>query len=255
MNIHDLLKIISELPVPEPGQPVVPPREVTGFFVYWARGMRQWKQGTLASFADVSLSTVQRIERGERVSNESLDRVAEALGYERGYFTSPRIAIDGETAAATWEENYGHMIPVDVRPLRTQPQVKEIAQCHCYVPHMVDLPDAFKADVSCLIEWVDLVAFVTSETVTDTASEKVSRRKLYRDVLDHVDRLESLGITVLAGVVHVPQKDWPNYKAAILSFTLKASDPGAIKRRTILVDRRCVQISPGAFKLLPEYDI
>ena len=63
----------------EQGVACVPPPKVIADFVRWSRQVLQWKKETLASFASVSLSTVERIERGERVSSESLDRVAAAL--------------------------------------------------------------------------------------------------------------------------------------------------------------------------------
>ena len=55
------------------GVPVVPTSVTVAFFVRLQRGMMGWKQETLADFARVSLSTIERIERGEGVSAESLD--------------------------------------------------------------------------------------------------------------------------------------------------------------------------------------
>lgn len=64
-----------------------PESRFTGQFVRFQRQMWGWKKETLASFADVSLSTIERIERGDRVGDDCLDRVAVALGYKRGDFT------------------------------------------------------------------------------------------------------------------------------------------------------------------------
>jgi hypothetical protein len=71
--------------------PTAPPIELVAFVVRWNRGLRQWKTTTLADFARVSISTVERIERGEHVSDDALDRIAQAFGYEAGYFTATRL--------------------------------------------------------------------------------------------------------------------------------------------------------------------
>jgi hypothetical protein len=84
---QDLFERLAQLPDPPPGIPHVPPVELVAFVVYWNRGLRNWKKSTLADFAGVSVSTIERIERGEKVSDEVLDKVAEGFGYETGYFT------------------------------------------------------------------------------------------------------------------------------------------------------------------------
>jgi transcriptional regulator with XRE-family HTH domain len=48
------------------------------------------KQSTLADFARVSVSTIERAERGEKISEECLNRIGQALGYGPGYLTAPR---------------------------------------------------------------------------------------------------------------------------------------------------------------------
>jgi transcriptional regulator with XRE-family HTH domain len=79
----------------------VPPAELVGFVVRWNRGLRQWKKSTLADFASVSVSTVERVERGEKVSEEALDKIAQGLGYEAGYFTKPRLRMGTNEAVAS----------------------------------------------------------------------------------------------------------------------------------------------------------
>ncbi|MGH6926541.1 MAG: helix-turn-helix domain-containing protein [Propylenella sp.] len=74
----------------------VPSPALVAFFVRWVRGLHQWKQSTLAEFADVSISTIERVERGEKVSDEALGRIAEALGYPPGHFTAPRRRLSME---------------------------------------------------------------------------------------------------------------------------------------------------------------
>jgi hypothetical protein len=55
MSMSDLLDRISRLEHGPSDGPVIPEPEVVGFFVRWVRGLRQWKQSTLADFACVSV--------------------------------------------------------------------------------------------------------------------------------------------------------------------------------------------------------
>jgi hypothetical protein len=94
MTFGDILDRIVEMGPGDPNMARVPPKELIAFFVRWSRGLRQWKQHTLASFAGVALSTVERVERADRVSDACLDRIAVALGHEPGYLTTPRLPLD-----------------------------------------------------------------------------------------------------------------------------------------------------------------
>jgi hypothetical protein len=63
-------------------------------------------------------------------------------------------------------------------------------------------------------------------------------RALYDDILACVHELERRGLTVLSGVMHALQDRLPDWKVAIISVTPKLTDPGAPKRRYVMVDRR-----------------
>ncbi|WP_203530170.1 hypothetical protein, partial [Ensifer canadensis] len=69
-----------------------------------------------------------------------------------------------------------------------------------------------------------------------------SRRKLYNDILDHIKGMERRGLTVLSGVMPVPQPELPTWKIAVVSVTPKLTDPGAIKRSHVYVDKRSVAL-------------
>ena len=124
MIAQELLDKIARLDPPASDELEVPPRELIAFFVRFVRGLRQWKQSTLADFARVSVSTVERVERGDNVSDECLDRIAEGLGYERGYFTVPRSRLSLKEAADQLTKKYGELEAVKVGPLRTQRQLR-----------------------------------------------------------------------------------------------------------------------------------
>ena len=69
MKSNELLEKIANLDSSPSDVPEVPPPELIAWFVRLVRGLRNWKQTALADFACISLSTVERVERGERVSD------------------------------------------------------------------------------------------------------------------------------------------------------------------------------------------
>jgi transcriptional regulator with XRE-family HTH domain len=209
------------------------------FVVHWNRGLRNWKKSTLADFAGVSVSTIERIERGEKVSDEVLDKVAEGLGYEAGFFTKLRFRLGTDEAAAKLADTYGHLEPVAVAPLKTHRAIRQIAQSDAYLFHRPDVPESYDGAIANLGEWFDLASFVTSFP-EDRLSSKRGRRDLYNDILASVQELEREGFTVLSGIMEAPQEGLPDWKVAIISVTPKQCYPDALKRQYVMVDRRVV---------------
>jgi transcriptional regulator with XRE-family HTH domain len=246
MNAQELLDKIKELPNKPVDVPTAPPVELVAMVVRWGRHLKQWKATTLADFARVSLSTVERVERGDKVSEEALDRIAQALGYERGAFTMPRLPIGPETAAEQIVETYGHLEPVAVAPMKTHKAIRDAAKCQAYLIHRPDVPETYGNDIANLGEWLDLASFVLSDLVEDPSPSERGRRDLYNDILASVAELERRGLTVLSGVMAAPQPGLPDWKVAIVSVTPRLTDPGAPKRRHVMVDRRCVALPANA---------
>jgi hypothetical protein len=90
---EDMMDLSDWEEMAEQGVACVPPPKVIADFVRWSRQVLQWKKETLASFASVSLSTVERIERGQRASSESLDRVAATLNSQKGRLRSREFRL------------------------------------------------------------------------------------------------------------------------------------------------------------------
>jgi transcriptional regulator with XRE-family HTH domain len=156
MATKDLLDRLANLPEREANTPTVPPIEVVAFVVRWNRGLRQWKTTTLAEFARVSVSTVERVERGERVSADALDQIAQAFGYDPGYFTALRVPLPRDEAAASMVEQFSNLEVVAVAAMKTHRAVREAARCHAYLIHRPGVPAAYDADIEALQEWLDL---------------------------------------------------------------------------------------------------
>jgi transcriptional regulator with XRE-family HTH domain len=186
--------------------PSAPPTALVAFFVRWVRGLHQWKQSTLAEFAGVSISTIERVERGEEVNDEALGRIAEALGYPRKYFTAPRRRLSTEEGAERLLETWGEIEPVSVAPLMTHRQIREAAQCGAFLMYRPGVPAEHDPSIDNLVEWLDLTSFCASTGDWP----KNGKREIYEGALECVRGLQRDGLNVLSGIMHAPQKDIPD---------------------------------------------
>ena len=221
----------------------VPPRKVVADFVRMQRAILGWKQDTLASFAQVSLSTIQRVERSDKVSAKSLDRVAVALHQKPGAFHKPRVPLTLEQLVRRLDESaepFKGTTPIPVRPLRTQPQIAELARCDTHLIDGGELGDACEDKIAALGEHLDFVSFVLAfedkeSVILADHGHRIERRQLYETVLDQVREIERRSNAVaLAGTYQAQTEStiMPIIEVAVIRFFPKSSDPGAIKRRT-----------------------
>ncbi len=228
------------------GIPYVPPSESVAGFVRMQRGLVGRKQNALASFAEVSLSTVQRIERGDPVSAKSLDQVAMALVQEPGAFTKPRVPLtleEQERKLEEWLDPFEDLTPVSVRPLRTQPQIAELARCKFRLIDDARLGDAYQDDIAALNETLDFLSFAFEVEKKESIHhftprwKPIKRRHIYTMVLDQVRGIERRGYAVaLAGTYQAETGAMvlPTADVALIAFFPKLSDPAANKRRVLL---------------------
>lgn len=247
MNAQEILEKIERSPQRRTDLPTPPPVELVAFVVRWSRSLKNWKVSTLADFARVSVSTVERVERAEKVGEEALDRIASALGYEKGAFHTPRIPLGPEQAVEEMADTLGNLEQVAVAPLKTHRAVRQAMNCQAFLVHRPDVPDAYNQDIANLVEWLDFASFSLADELHGQGAELPARRKLYNDIIACVTDMERRGLTVLVGVMHAPQPNLPEWKVAILSITPKLIDPGAIKRNHVFVDRRNVVLQNMSF--------
>lgn len=217
-----------------------PQPETIAFSVRWSREQRRWKQATLADMAGVSLSTIERIERAEVVSDDCLDKVAVALGCPIGHFTALRIPLSKEAAAERILEAFEDKVAVDIAPLEKQVQLRALADCDAIISHAVDVTPEMEGEVACLLEWLDLAGFILHQQEWDETAGDAPRRKLYGDIFQQVQVLKKSGLAVLVGVATLPSADGHEHKVAVLVCASKKTDPGASKRRVALLDTRCI---------------
>ncbi|MFB0876020.1 MULTISPECIES: helix-turn-helix domain-containing protein, partial [unclassified Sphingobium] len=134
-------------------------------FVKLQRTFNGWKQDMLAAEAGVSLATVSRVERGQKVRPAQLRKLARALGKPEDEFVRQRVRPTPEEAAANFVEMFAWSegrVPVAVAPFRTELQLRATLATFSLLL-VSDLDDDAADDVAELREWFDLASFVQAE--------------------------------------------------------------------------------------------
>ena len=193
-----------------------------------------WKQYALADLAGISLSSLERVERGVKVGEETYRRLAKALGQAEDAFLTPKVRRSTEDAFRETIKYLDQSFMVSVRPLRTQPQVRELLNCEfCYIDgSQVEAPvddwvDAFKDNLG---GW----SFVAHE------SKRARKREIYAAVLGEAAEVEARGYVALAGTFKTPvlvNGETVECAFGVVSFRSRLTDPGAIKRRLLLLEK------------------
>lgn len=153
--------------------------------------------------------------------------------------------MGAEELAARMVETYSNLEAVPVVPMKSHRAVREAARCDAFLVHRPGVPDTFDGDIEALQEWLDLASFILSDIADGGSPSERGRRDLYNDILGCVRELERRGLTVLCGVMSAPQDRLPDWKVAIVSITPRLTDPGAAKRRHVMVDRRVIAFPSG----------
>lgn len=232
--------------------PIRPEPEVIGFIVAWDRAMTQLSVDALASMANVSVSTIERIERCERVSDSALHKVALALGRDERAFTDTRVPLGFDEAFAKLEEScrwIEETIPFPVQPLNTQRQLRALADADAILVDGARLGGQAEAAVADLREYLDLLSYVRAERAGFIeGGGEVKVRGLYRDVFQVVQTIErehraiSLCGTYEAEAPHNSLLSGKTVTVGVIAFFPKRTDPCASKR-TMLWGPKTVRIS------------
>lgn len=225
--------------------PRPPSADAIASFVRLSRGFSGWKQEALAHAAGVSLSTLQRVERGEVVSRAALERIGAALDQPPGALTAPRVPLSEAEGVSLMVERWGWMADcevVPVAPLRTQRQLREFAEC---VVSFVDddLGPEAEDELAGFREWLDLLGFVRAEhagLIGGGDPRQLKLRQLYRDVLDACAAIERAHGAVCLMGVYRPEFNAAAFKGAqagVVAFRSRRRNPAAGERRTLLAPK------------------
>lgn len=224
-----------------------PDQSSIAFCVAWSREMKQLSVQALASMAGVSPSSIERIERCERVSDDTLRKVAVAVNQDEDAFTAERIPLNQdevERALKAWVAPYEGMTMVPVRHFTKQRQVRDLSRCGGALVYSPHLREAAQPLVENLREWIDLAGFIRATQEHDafiTAEPFTRIRKFNRDVLAAIREIERVGhATALTGCydaeglymdpVNTASRTMP-IKVGLVAFFPKETDPCAIKRQ------------------------
>lgn len=214
-----------------------PPTDSVAFFVKMQRCHWRWKQTTLASVAGVSLSTVERVERGEAVSPDSLSRIGVALGFPADYLTAPRQKLSEEEALRRLVDSVSWMegkVEVTVAPLTTEKQLREIASTDMIVLGS-DLDEAAAGDLDELREWVDLIGFMRCRDaglIGPKPERRFRMRDLYDNLFQHLERMQTRHKAVCLVGTYTAETDspaFPTATVAVVSLRSKTRNPAAAK--------------------------
>ncbi len=199
--------------------------------------------------AGVSPSSIERIERGERVSDATLRKVAVAVNQNEDAFTAERIPLGHDKVKqrlVAWAAPYEGMTMVSVSHFTKQRQVRELSRCDGALFHGSLLRDEAQSPLEALREWIDLAGFVraTQENDAFIRNEPFTRmREFNKDVLAAVREVERAGhATALTGCYDA---EWlctdsttaashaMPIKVGLVAFFPKEIDPCAIKRQIL----------------------
>lgn len=217
-----------------------PPLDSIAFFVKMQRHHWRWKQVTMASIAGVSLSTVERVERGDAVRPDSLSKIAVALGFPADYLTAPRQKLTEEEALRRLMDSVSWMegkVEVPVAPLTTEKQLREIASTDMIVVGS-DLDEAAAGDLDELREWVDLIGFMrccNSGLIGTKPERRFRMRDLYGDLFQHLERMQARHKAVCLVGTYSAKTDSPTFPAAtvaVVSLRSKTRNPAAARLTT-----------------------
>ena len=214
-------------------------------FVKLQRTFNGWKQDMLAAEAGVSLATVSRVERGQKVRPAQLRKLARALGKPEDEFVRERVRPTPEEAAANFVDMFAwteRRVPVAVAPFRTELQLRASLATFSLLLDS-DLDDNAADDVAELREWLDLASFVQAErdgVIGPKPDRDFRVRRLWRDVLDCVERLERAhAAVVLPGTYAAePVMGGEPIKIAVVAIRSRRRNPAASTITTLWADAK-----------------
>jgi transcriptional regulator with XRE-family HTH domain len=223
-----------------------PPLDSVAFFVKMQRYHWRWKQAALAAMAGVSLSTLERVERGEAVRADSLSKIGVALGFPADYLTAPRQKLSEEDAlrrlvdSVSWMEG---MVEVAVAQLTTEKHLREIASTDMLVVGS-DLGEEAADDLSDLREWIDFIGFMrccNRGLIGPKPKRNFRLRDLYDDLFQHLECIQARHKAVCLAGTYTAETDsskFPTATIAVLSIRSKVRNPAAARHTTAWCEKK-----------------
>jgi transcriptional regulator with XRE-family HTH domain len=183
------------------------PQEI-GTWVATFRKMMDWKQLTLALEAGVHERTVQRIERGEKVDDESLRKIAKALRLRDPGFLGPRYIPTQEELQAQAEKMHKELTVIEARSLSTIKDCEAVLGGDGNIVHDSAMPEGMADQVAALRDQMTDSGDIWSEL---SNTEKL---EACRSFLAEVQKIEEQGFKIRYGAYETDD----HFQVAVLMF-------------------------------------
>ena len=207
------------------------PQEI-GSTVVMFRKMMDWKQLTLALEADVHERTVQRIERGEKVDDDTLRKIAKALRLEGEGFLGPRYIPTSEELQAEFEKTQKKLMLIEAHSLSAIKDCEAILRGDGNIVDASVVPEGMADQVATLRDqlqdWGDVWSDLTNVEKLDAC----------RSLFAEVQKIEQQGFKIRYGVYETDD----HFRVSVLMFGA-STDPNFPSRTQFVVPRRFAKLA------------
>ena len=152
-----------------------------------------WKQFTLAHEAGVTVRTIERLEAGERMSDETLNKVAKVLKLREGAFTEASYYPSEEELAAMVKkakEDYTHTALHDLSSPR---DLDNILSAHAYLVDGSNITDELAEQVAAVKDYMQDAGDINDEI------PYTHQLTFTRELLGMIREIENQGYTARWG--------------------------------------------------------
>jgi transcriptional regulator with XRE-family HTH domain len=203
------------------------PQEI-GTAVTMFRHAAGMKQITLAMEAGVTERTVQRIERGEKVNDDSLRAIARVFRMDENSFFGPRDVLSEEEAIAHTLNKLEGLMVIEAHRFATLKDAEAVLGTHGMLMQDRDVSDDAAEDVAnfrdLLREWNDAYSCLDSN---------VEKLRASRSVLDAAKKLEARGYVIRYGVYNTTD----DFQLVGISIARKADDDLCAVKQLVVPNR------------------
>jgi len=207
------------------------PQEI-GSTVAMFRKMMDWKQLTLALEAGVNERTVQRIEHGEKVDDDTLRKISKAFRLGGEGFVGPRYVATNEELQARVEKAQKELMLTEAHSLSTIKDCEAILGGDGNIVDDSALPEEMADQVAALRDqlqdsgdiWADL--------------SNVDKLETCRSVLAEVRGIEEQGFKIRYGVYETDD----HFRISVLVFGA-STDESFESRTQFVVPRRFAKLA------------
>ena len=189
------------------------PEEI-GRTVVMFRKALDWKQLTLALEAGLTERTIQRIERGEKVDENTLRKIAKALRLQENAFVGPRYVPSESELLAEFENTLKEITVIEARTFASLKDCDAVLHTHGFIVDDRAAGDELAEDVAAFKDltrdWMDLYGDIS-------VSEQV---EACRSVLESAQRIEAKGYQIRFGTYGTDD----DFQVAALLITSRAEE-------------------------------